>query len=189
MGYRFLIFVLAAIAVVGIACKKTKAEQRIATDQRATVLLTSTASQESATKDKPSAPKNDEPLLLLDNGPEDKPTIQPVADNSRCHVCHLNFAQEELAVSHARAGIGCEQCHGPSDAHIADESWASGGNGTAPDIMFPQEKINSACMECHPVEILIAETRCLFLAGAGDKKYCTDCHGKHRMASRRCKWK
>ena len=34
--------------------------------------------------------------------------------------------QEELAVTHAREEIGCAQCHGDSDAHIADESCATG---------------------------------------------------------------
>ena len=189
MRRRFLLFVLVAAAVVGMACKRTKTEQKTATGGQATASSTSTASQRSATKNEPPAQEKDEPLLLLDNGPEDKPSTGPVADNSRCYVCHLNFEQEPFAASHALANIGCAECHGPSDAHIADESWASGGNGTAPDIMFPPDKINPSCMECHPGEKLSADTRCLFLAGGGDKKCCTDCHGKHRMASRRCKWK
>ena len=41
-------------------------------------------------------------------------------------------------------------CHGVSDAHIADESWASGGNGTAPDIMYPRDKINPSCLPVTP---------------------------------------
>jgi hypothetical protein len=189
MRCLFLLFALAAAVVAGMGCAKIRAEQATATKEPAAVSSTSTASQKSAAQAKPTAQKKDEPLLLLGNGPEDKPSTGPVADNSRCHVCHLNFEQEEMALTHARANIGCAKCHGPSDAHIADESWASGGNGTAPDIMFLPDKINPACMECHPREKLIAETRCLFLAAASDKKYCTDCHGKHRMASRRCKWK
>ena len=27
------------------------------------------------------------------------------------------------------------------------------------------------------------------LAGTGKKKYCTDCHGRHRLPERNCKWK
>jgi len=172
-----------------MGCEKTSAERAATTNEPATVSSTSTASPKTAAQAKPKAPKKGEPLLLLDKGPEDKPSTGPVADNSRCHVCHLNFEQEEMALIHARANIGCAKCHGPSDAHIADESWASGGNGTAPDIMFLPDKINPSCMECHPGEKLNADTRCLFWAGASDKKYCTDCHGKHRMASRKCKWK
>ena len=189
MGYTFLLFALAAAVAVSMGCAKIKAEQATATNEPATVSSTSTASQKSAADAKPTAPKKDEPLLLLDNDAEDKPSTGPVADNSRCHVCHLNFEQEEQSLIHARANIGCAKCHGPSDAHIADESWASGGNGTAPDIMFPPDKINPSCMECHPGEKLNANARCRFWAGASDKKYCTDCHGKHRMASRKCKWK
>jgi len=45
----------------------------------------------------------EEPPLLL----EDEET-GPVADNSRCHVCHINYADEALAVTHARANIRCE---------------------------------------------------------------------------------
>ena len=36
-----------------------------------------------------------------------------------------------------------------TDAHIADESWASGGNGTAPDILILKTNINRSCWECH----------------------------------------
>jgi len=189
MRYFFSLFALAAAIAAGMGCEKIKADQATATNEPATVSSTSTASQKSAAQTQPTPPKKDEPLLLLDNGPQDKPSTGPVADNSRCHVCHLNFEQEEMALIHARANIGCAKCHGPSDAHIADESWASGGNGTAPDIMFPPDKINPFCMECHPKEKINTDTRCLFLTGASDKKYCTDCHGKHHMASRKCKWK
>jgi len=189
MKYLFLLFALAVAVAGGMGCAKIRAQQATATKEPVTVSATSTASRQAATQAMPTTPKKDEPLLLLGNGPEDKPSTGPVADNSRCHVCHLNFEQEEMALTHARANIGCAKCHGPSDAHIADESWASGGNGTAPDIMFPPDKINPSCMECHPKEKIGTDTRCLFLAGASDKEYCTDCHGKHHMASRRCKWK
>lgn len=117
----------------------------------------------------------EEPLLLLDNddsAEEYGPPNGPVADNSRCHVCHINYEDEELAVVHARANIGCEQCHGGSDAHCNDED-----NITPPDIMYPAEKINSSCKGCHPAAKL-----------GGGKKYCTDCHGRHRLAYRTRKW-
>jgi hypothetical protein len=188
MRYCLKAFALIAAVAVGMGCEKMKAEQAIATNEP-TTSSTSTAGRESSALTRPTAPKKDKPLLLLDNGPEDQPSTGPAADNSRCHVCHLNFEQEELALIHARANIGCAGCHGASDAHIADESWAWGGNGTAPDIMFPSDKINPSCTECHPREKLNADTHSLFLAGASDQKYCTDCHGKHRMASRKCKWK
>ena len=92
----------------------------------------------------------DDAPLLLEDTPDDTSAKGPVADNSRCLHCHLNMADEELATTHARANIGCANCHGNCDAHIADESWASGGNGTAPEIMYPRDKIQAACMKCHP---------------------------------------
>ncbi len=46
--------------------------------------------------------------------------------------------------------MGGVRCHGNCDAHIADESWASGGNGTAPGVLHLREKVNPLCMGCHP---------------------------------------
>jgi len=116
-----------------------------------------------------------EPLLLLEEGTNAQdvaPPAGPVADNSRCHVCHINYQDEQLAVVHARANIGCEKCHGSSDAHCGDED-----NITPPDIMYPAEKVNSFCKDCHPTAKL-----------GGGKKYCTDCHGDHRLGYRTRRW-
>jgi hypothetical protein len=129
------------------------------------------------------------PLLLSDDDEEERSGAGPHADNSRCYVCHLNFAREALSVTHAKANIGCAQCHGPSDAHIADESWASGGNGTAPDKMFPKNKINALCLECHPRKKIDLPQHKAWFDGTGKEAFCTDCHGKHRMTQRKCKWK
>jgi hypothetical protein len=97
--------------------------------------------------------------------------------------------QEDIAVTHARNGMGCAHCHGESDEHIADESWASGGNGTAPDIMYPPAKINPFCMSCHTKDKIDTEQhKPLFAAGA-TQMVCTDCHGDHRLTNRKCKWK
>ena len=128
----------------------------------------------------------EEPLLLGDES--EKASVGGGADNSRCHVCHINFSQEELAVAHARAAIGCARCHGASDAHIADESWASGGHGTAPDTMFPKDKINLFCIGCHTANMPKEPQHEEIIAG-NSEKVCTDCHGKHRLTTRKCKWK
>lgn len=127
--------------------------------------------------------------LLLDDGPAADAPAGPMADNSRCHVCHINYVREALAVTHARADIGCARCHGQSDAHIADESWASGGNGTPPDVMYPIARINPFCMSCHPKAKIDAKQHKPLFAGTGKQKHCTDCHGEHRLPKRRCKWK
>jgi hypothetical protein len=128
----------------------------------------------------------EEPPLLLEEGntQELPPAEGPVADNSRCHVCHINYADEELAVRHARANIGCEQCHGACDAHCSDED-----NVTPPDVMYPRTKINSSCMMCHPKEKIETETHRPILDGAAtENKYCTDCHGEHRLGYRTRRW-
>lgn len=117
----------------------------------------------------------EEPLLLLEEGTDAQdaaPSAGPIADNSRCHVCHINYQVEQLAIVHARANIGCEKCHGSSDAHCGDED-----NITPPDIMYPAERVNSFCKDCHPAAKL-----------GGGKKYCTDCHGDHRLAYRTRRW-
>ncbi len=127
------------------------------------------------------------PLLLLDETQESS-TTGPAADNSRCFVCHINYVEEQIAANHARQNIGCVHCHGASDAHIADESWGSGGNGTAPEIMYPRDRINLACMPCHPQEKL-ATTRHEPALATSSSRVCTDCHGNHRLPQRRCTWR
>lgn len=180
MRFSVLIFLFAAVLVVNFGCEQgtnlrksnqnsePQAVAQAATDNEVLLLL------------------EDEPLLLLDDEPE---TDGPMADNSRCFVCHINYMQEDIAVIHARANIGCAGCHGESDEHIADESWASGGNGTAPDTMYPREKINPFCMSCHTKEKIDAEQHKSLFAGTSTEKYCTDCHGNHRLPERKCKWK
>lgn len=176
MKYCFLMLVLAAVAAAGTGCEQMEAKHNLDTNTE------STSSQEPIT--------DDEPLLLLDDSEEELvPPTGPVADNSRCFVCHVNYMQEDIAVTHARANIGCAHCHGECDAHIADESWAWGGNGTAPDIMYPRPKINPFCMGCHPKDKINTEQHKPLFAGTGEQKYCTDCHGKHRLENRKCKWK
>jgi hypothetical protein len=116
-----------------------------------------------------------EPLLLLEGGNGDEnpdPNTGPIADNSRCYVCHINYQEDKLTTVHAKADIGCERCHGASDAHRSDKD-----NITSPDVMYPPEKINSFCKSCYPNAKL-----------GGGKKYCTDCHGEHRLSHRTRKW-
>jgi hypothetical protein len=142
--------------------------------------------QKSTVKEKPLLLLDDEPLLLEDD-PGDADGEQTGADNSRCHVCHLNFAMEEIAVTHAKQNIGCAKCHGECDAHIDDESWASGGPGTPPEIMYPPERIDAACNECHETHDAPAlqvlqrwQKRCPEKTNPA-KIVCTDCHGHHRL--------
>lgn len=176
MKYSFLFIVLAAVIALGTGCEKMEATENLGT----------------STDSKPGNKTitGEESLLLLNDSDEElAPPTGPVADNSRCFVCHFNYIEEDIAITHARANIGCAHCHGECDEHIADESWASGGNGTAPDIMYTQTKVNPFCMGCHQKDEIDTEQHKPLFSSASEKKVCTDCHGKHRLETRKCKWK
>ena len=105
-------------------------------------------------------------------------------DNSRCHVCHINFAFDDLAVKHGEVDVGCETCHGASDAHCSDED-----NIIPPEIMWPLATLNSKCMECHDQAKLPKEEHAdLFAEASEEVKVCTDCHGDHRLSHRTRRW-
>jgi len=107
-------------------------------------------------------------------------------NNFRCLVCHGNFSNEELSIIHAANGVGCEECHGSSDAHCADEN-----NITPPGIMYSRDTIVKACMRCHPAEKLSDKEHHWDVFAPKDdkpKKVCTDCHGEHRIPSRDVRW-
>jgi hypothetical protein len=178
MKYYLLVFVAACVVVTGCrqetnACAKTEFAHPTSPPE---------------VKEETPLLLDDEPLLLLDDEPDTGQSTGPQADNSRCFVCHVNYMQEDIAVIHARADIGCAGCHGESDEHIADESWASGGNGTAPDTMFPKPKINPFCIGCHTKDKIDTEQHKPLFANF-ESMVCTDCHGKHRLEVRKCKWK
>jgi len=154
LAYCLLIVVLAAVSISFLGCKEQ-------VRQEPPLLFEEQAAQE--------------PLLLLeDSNGDENPGLDtgPLADNSRCYVCHINFGEDKLTSIHAEADIGCERCHGASDAHCSDED-----NITPPDIMYPAEKINSFCKSCHPKAQL-----------GGGKKYCTECHGEHHLSHRTRIW-
>lgn len=187
MRYSVLILVSGVAIVLAMGCRRDDAGAEPRASQPSGAAR---ADEGSGGDEEPVLLLDDGPLLLPDdNGKASSRPAGPVADNKRCHVCHLNYVEEELAVVHARANIGCADCHGDCDAHIADESWASGGNGTPPEIMYPPAKINPFCLDCHPRSKLDAEEHDAFFAGTAKEKHCTDCHGDHRLAERKCKWK
>ena len=155
--------VLATIVVAIVACEhqvKEKQEQPLLLEEKPLLL--------------------EEPLLLFG----DEEETGPMADNSRCHVCHINYDDEVLAVTHARADINCEKCHGPSDAHCGDED-----NITPPDIMYPAEKIRPFCIGCHSKEKIDIDVHKSVMAKPDTKEaICTNCHGEHRLGYRTRKW-
>ncbi|UCE47151.1 MAG: hypothetical protein JSW47_16280 [Phycisphaerales bacterium] len=189
MRYCLLTLVLAA-AVAEIGCVQVKVEQKSKTSTEPKISAEPVTDDEPLLlDDEPLLLLDDEPLLLLDDGPDVDLTTESAADNSRCYVCHMNYMQEDITVIHARVNIGCANCHGNCDAHIADESWAWGGNGTPPGIMYRRPEINPFCMGCHPRDKIDTEQHKLLFASTVEQKHCTDCHGDHRLAKRECKWK
>jgi nitrate/TMAO reductase-like tetraheme cytochrome c subunit len=123
------------------------------------------------------------------HGPTSRPAAKEYeeADNSFCFVCHVNFKKEEFVSGHQSAGVGCVECHGESLDHADDEDHV-----TPPEIMFLKGKVNASCTtaKCHPEPRMKAEIgHRPFYAGAdAERKYCTDCHGKHRIEKRQRKW-
>ena len=113
------------------------------------------------------------------------PVKGPMVDNSRCHVCHGNYEDEGLSVTHAQANVGCERCHGPSDDHCGDE-----GNITPPSILYATSRIDRACKKCHPDDLSVEGAAfCFAIIKPEDaKKRCTDCHGQHYMFQRTVYW-
>ena len=114
---------------------------------------------------------------------------RPPADNGACFVCHANYEDESMAVSHAKEGTGCVDCHGQSWKHRNDE-----GNVTPPDVIYPAAKIDPACRKCHedhnaPAVKVIArwQERCPAKTKPS-QIVCTDCHGEHRLALRTVRW-
>jgi hypothetical protein len=179
MRYSLFLLATAVLILASAGCERGRSDNKTQTD--------SVTVKEPAKNEKPLLLDEDPPLLLDD--PAAGHADADRADNSRCFVCHINYAQEEIAVAHARRNMGCAHCHGESDEHIADESWASGGSGTAPDKMYTRQMVNPFCLTCHSKEKLPEEPHKALFADSGDKKYCTDCHGDHRLKDRKCKWK
>jgi len=192
MKYCLLSFVLVVVCVAVAGCERSESVQEPQINSEPVKEVAKEVEKEPPLllDDEPPLLLDDEPLLLLDDDEgSGNSGAGPQADNSRCFVCHINYMQEDIAVIHAGVGMGCAHCHGESDEHIADESWASGGNGTAPETMFPKPRINPFCMGCHPKDKIDAVQHQPLFA-AMEKMVCTDCHGQHRITTpRKCQWK
>ncbi len=99
---------------------------------------------------------------------------------------------------HAKANVGCVRCHGLSSPHSTDEDGL-----TAPDRMFPKSHIRLNCLICHDWIKLVESDKTKVnridlpekpdhrgvLDGTNrEKRFCTDCHGEHRMFYRNKGW-
>jgi hypothetical protein len=130
------------------------------------------------------------PLLL------DEPTAEEGKDqaflriNEACYVCHGNYREEPMAVSHAKQDVSCMECHGPSLEHRNDED-----NITPPDKMYALAKIDAGCQaDCHdshdaPAREVLKrwQERCPDKTDVS-QVVCTDCHGFHRLTRRTVQW-
>ena len=125
------------------------------------------------------------------HGPRKTPIVKKkkyeAADNSFCYVCHIDFKTEKFVVDHKAAAVGCTACHGETLEHADDEDHL-----TPPDIMFLKKEVNASCMTdgCHAEARMREEIghRPFYAGVDSERKYCTDCHGKHRIDERRQRW-
>jgi hypothetical protein len=176
--HSILILAAAAVSAAVFSCRREPAEP-VTPD--AEVQAEAPAAAPPPPQAKPPEPADEEPLLLDEPG---EGYDGPAADNSRCHVCHMNYDAEELAVTHARNFVSCEDCHGPSDAHCSDED-----NVTPPDRMFAEDDIAAFCMGCHPAaKIDIQPHEQLLAAPEAERPKCTGCHGEHVLNYRTRRW-
>lgn len=114
--------------------------------------------------------------------PSAPPKTVSAADNRLCAACHQDQEVDALAASHAKGGIGCVNCHGPSVKHAAEKETV-----TPPDMRFPKRQVNAFCQQCHLRENL-SDQHAPFLAGKIEKQFCHECHGRHQMESRTRLW-
>ena len=88
-----------------------------------------------------------------------------------CQLCHVDIEDEFLPSVHFAEKIGCVDCHGASEGHLADEN-----NEVKPEVLFTRDNTDSLCEECHGC------SRPEEPKSAAAPKICTDCHGAHDLA-------
>jgi hypothetical protein len=179
MRYCLVILVFSLLTLFSLNCEQNRSHED---------LKNNPISDTQPTKKESPLLLDDGALLLLEDETNETASGD-MADNSRCFVCHINYVDEKIAVVHARQDMGCAHCHGESDAHIDDESWASGGNGTAPDTIYAKDQVNTFCLNCHVGGELPDKEHKILFTNPPPKKYCTDCHGEHLLKERKTKWK
>ncbi len=125
----------------------------------------------------PRGPLSAEPARSDSTGEE----TNPLGANAACYVCHIPFVKEELSKTHLKAKVPCTKCHGLSAGHANDEDIGA----TPPDVLFPRNRIDKSCRECHKGHNVPArEVVARFLVRKlplGRTAVCTDCHGRHKI--------
>jgi hypothetical protein len=100
----------------------------------------------------------------------------PLQENplAGCSLCHVDVEDEFVRTRHFKEQIGCKTCHGPSEAHLADEN-----NEIKPDELFARKDVDELCQRCHECgRSNVAETP---TNKAKQPLVCIDCHGHHTL--------
>lgn len=85
-----------------------------------------------------------------------------------CSRCHVVSVLEWQISAHVAAGTACIQCHGPSEAHVANER-----NEVSPDRIPRGPAAAGLCMTCHTAG-------CPTTQKTAD---CVSCHSPHTLTS------
>ena len=130
-------------------------------------------------KSSPSTPSGDEPLVMMESSvPPTSPVVSLTSDSSAvtssavtseagvCSRCHVVSVLEWDVSGHVDAGTDCQECHGPSAGHVADER-----NRVKPDRLPREAAIATLCAGCH-------EDGCPETLEAAN---CQKCHHVHAL--------
>ncbi len=123
-------------------------------------------------------------------------------ENTKCYVCHPDLKTEEISTAHLEAGVTCDECHGPSVAHLEDEMLM-----TKPDLLFGRLEVDKMCSNptCHKPggeryvygfedHVDTEAVKAFYKKWLGrirpngrvitSKSICTDCHGTHNIVTK-----
>ena len=95
--------------------------------------------------------------------------VNPLAG---CDLCHIDVTDEYVGSIHDVEKVGCVECHGPSEGHVADEN-----NEVKPDQLFAREDVDRLCGTCHECDRPTEPEP----AAESGRKVCIDCHGPHDL--------
>jgi DmsE family decaheme c-type cytochrome len=125
-------------------------------------------------------------LLQAQTAPQ---TANRYVGSEACKTCHadvwLNFYKNAhyrsvASGKEAPAKTGCEGCHGPGGAHVAN----GGGKATiAAFSTFTPDQAQETCLGCHQKDVSRANIRRSVHTGAD--VVCTNCHSIHKSATPR----
>jgi len=101
------------------------------------------------------------------------------SDVARCVSCHEPEYKKLTSASHG--AIGCESCHGPLAAHVADAPVA-GEEGNAFKVTKPTDEV---CTRCHVAAIGRPATFRQIVPAQHYLNVCLQCHDPHTGISRR----